>query len=255
MQNQSDNPFLNFLSAKYLAAELFDVSLNESDFVEKAMRIWRSMGNVCLAVHEYEFTVPDSFVVPMPCNTERIEAVTTSNYGSNNSDAYDDDTIFTQIGADVYNYGSYYADALNSSASSFHVRAKQDIHPQGDFVNYELQGTRGSYSLRFNSSAVGSKAFVLYRAIVIGEDSLPFITPKEQEAIAYRVAYEVTQKNAFKGDQLAMNLLGTISQQSDVKMAAAKIPEYVSQNGWDSVLRAMTRHDRKQYGVSFKPVL
>lgn len=250
MQNQEANPFLGFLSSKYLATELFDVALNENDFVEKAMRIWRSMGNVALALHEYEVTIDNTCTVIMPCNMERIEAVTGFSY----QDYGNDDLIFIHDASNAKLYaGQHYADALVSGITAHNI-TKQQVYPKGQYLHYELLGKKGSYKLHFSEDMVGQPIYILYRAIIVGDDGLPLITPKEQEAIAYRVAYEFTQKNAFKGDQLAINLLPIIRQDSDIKMAAAKIPEYVSQNSWDQILRAMVRHDRKQYGYSYKPI-
>jgi len=250
MQNQEANPFLSFLSAKYLVSELFDISMNENDFVEKAMRIWRSMGNIAVALHEYEVIIDNTCKVILPCNFEQMEAVT--NAASCNE--HNDNLIFIHDASNRKLYvGQYYADTLTHRAATYNL-SKQQIHPKGQYIHYELLGSKGSYVAQFDNRLIGHTVYILYRAIIVGDDGLPLITPKEQEAIAYRVAYEMTQKNAFKGDQLAINLLQIIELQSGIKMAAAKIPEYVSQNAWDSILRAMVRHDRKQYGFNYKPV-
>ena len=84
------------------------------------------------------------------------------------------------------------------------------------------------------------------------DDGNPCITRKEADAIAYKIAFIETQKRVFIGDPQASQLLPYIKGESAVKMQAAKIPEYLTQNFLDSLLDAKVSHGRKIFDSSYK---
>ena len=104
----------------------------------------------------------------------------------------------------------------------------------------------------FDEKFVGQSGVCIYRGIVMDKDGNPLLTRKEAEAIAYRMAFLDTQKKAFMRDPVATQMLSYIQNEAGKKMAAAKIPEYISQNQWNRILSTMTRHDRKVFWSSYK---
>ena len=72
-----------------------------------------------------------------------------------------------------------------------------------------------------------------------------------QKAIAYKMAHLKVQKDAFMGKP-GGQMLQYIQAEAGRKMAAAKIPEHVTQNQWNRMLSAMTRHDRKVFWSDYK---
>ena len=66
------------------------------------------------------------------------------------------------------------------------------------------------------------------------------------------MAFYDTQKKVFMNEQGAASKLDYIARESGRKMAAAKIPERMSQNEIDRLLTARTSHDRKVYWSSYK---
>ena len=62
------------------------------------------------------------------------------------------------------------------------------------------------------------------------------------------------QKRIWMKDPGALQIWQALNvpMEAGRKMAAAKIPEYVSQNEWNRILTAMTSHNRKVYYSSYK---
>jgi len=250
-QEQAAKPFYDFMYGKYLLQDLFDTYLHEDDYVERAYNIWRDIGNIATAIHAFEFEIDNSRTVQLPCNVEFIEAVST---GQEWRDQYGDRVILFHAEQIVRPNHSHFADAItNPNAYRVNIDDQQSrLHPKGEFIPYELQGTLGNYTLHFDEDWVGSTGVVIYRGTCVDNDGNPLITRKEAEAIAYKMKFIDTQKKAFMGDQGALNMLEYIKMESGRKMAAAKIPEYVSQNHLNRMLSAMTRHDRKVFWSSYK---
>jgi len=247
-QEQSGHGFYDFMYGKYLLKDFFDITIHEDDYVERAYNIWRDIGNIATAIHAFEFEIGESQTVKLPCNVEFIESVSEGSAGEcpGNVILYHADWNTDP--------NRYLADAITNPNANKLLIDKQDsrLHPEGEFIPYELHGTVGSYSLHFDATRKGLKGVVIYRGICVDDDGNPLLNRKEAEAIAYKMAFIDTQKKAFMGDQAAMNRLQYIKPESGRKMAAAKIPEYISQNQWNRMLSAMTRHDRKVFWSSYK---
>lgn len=246
MQNSATNPLENFMNAKFLMKDLFGISMNDADFIEKAYRGFRKIGNIATATHAINSTVSDC-KVQLPCNVEFIESVSTGKTMLDPKNdivyLYEDEYLPR---ANTY----YYADILTSPSMNKINISRSQLHPTGQFIPYEICGK--NESVKVSDTWEGQKILIIYRGQVLDEDGLPALTPKEVEAIAYYVAFIDTQKKTWMKEPGADKLLAYIKPESEIKLAAAKIPEYVSQNFWDEVLAANTRFDRKQFGSSYK---
>jgi len=251
-QEGASNGFYDFMYSKYLLNDLFDIRLHEDDYVERAYNIFRDIGNIATAVHAFEFAVDNSRKVILPCNVEFIEAVST---GTDWSEVSDQNVILWHSERTI-NPNNFLPDVINNpSVNKILLNDKHsNLHPKGEFMTYELQGTVGHYKLFFPEHYIGSRGVCIYRGMCVDDDGNPLITRKEAEAIAYKLAFLDTQKRFFMGDPRASGQLEYIKMESGRKMAAAKIPEYITQNEFDRMLSAMTRHDRKVFWSSYKPI-
>jgi len=249
-QEQTGNGFYDFMYPKFLLSDLFDIQMQEDDYVERAYNVWRDIGNIATSIHAFEFEIGNDSTVSLPCNTEFVESV---------SSGHDYD-----CGENVILYSAnwstdpnqHLADALVSPNSNIHDMSDQKsrLHAEGVYIPYELKGTVGNYKLSFDSKQIGQKGVCIYRGVCVDSNGNPLLSRKETEAIAYKLAFIHLQKRIFTADPVAAQIM----QQSNLvmeygrKMAAAKIPEYVSQNQWNRMLSAMTSHNRKVYWSSFK---
>jgi hypothetical protein len=249
MQDQAKNPFENFMAGKFLLKSLFGIIMQEEEYIEHAYRTFRKMGNIALATHCIKESVPDDLTIELPCNVEFIEAVSTGDiYLNNGTDVvyYFDGTQNLRPVVNQY----YYPDILNDTYMNKVSLSRSDLHPIGQLVPYELIDCNRKLLLK--EPMRGQSVNIIYRGQILDDEGLPCLSPKEVEAIAYYLAYIMTQKGAFQRDPGAVQLLPMIKQEADVRMAAAKIPEYVNQNFWDKVLSAKTRFDRKVFYNSYK---
>jgi hypothetical protein len=249
-QEEVGGAYYDFMYGKLLLRELFDINRHEHDYLEHAYNIWRDIGNIAKAIHSFEFTVPQDGKVMLPCNMEFIEAVSRGN------------RFFDECGEQVevlvvdkpIGNNQFFADAVirNASQQGSYKTQKSHLHPGGEFVPYELGGSTGNNFLIFDNKFAGDTLVCIYRGIVIDKDGNPLLNRKEAEAIAYRMAFLDTQKKAFMRDPASIQMLSYIKDEAGKKMAAAKIPEHISQNQWNRILSAMTRHDRKVFNSSYK---
>lgn len=251
MQNNAANPFENFLAAKFLLKSLYGITMQEEDYIDWAYRIYRKIGNIATATHCIKEDVPDDLLIDLPCNVEFVEAVSTGDvYMNNTADVvyYFDGT--QNIRPQINQY--YYPDILNSTYMSKISLSRTDLHPIGQLVPYEIIGKNKKILLK--EPMKGQQVNIIYRGQILDDDGLPSLSPKEVEAIATYLAYWNTRKNMFLKDPTAEKLFAVSKQEAELAIAAAKIPEYVSQNFWDQLLSAKTRMDRKVFHNSYKPM-
>jgi hypothetical protein len=248
-QDQAQENFYDFMYGKYLLKRKFGIDSQIDDYVEDAYNVWRDIGNIAAATHGYETVVSADGTVALPCNCEFIESVTTGDY---TKDTDGDLIIWYNTDTLVVNPDSFLADVKLDKAYLLGTIKHGQLHPGGQFVDYELKRHNGNKSLLFADSYVGSKVTVIYRGIIMDDDGNPCLTRKEADAIAHKIAFIETQLQIFKGNTEKINILQMLKSQSDAKMQAAKIPEYLTQNFLDQLLAAATRHDRKVYNSSYK---
>ena len=249
MQNTANNPFYDFRYGQYLLKDYFDISIQDDDYLERAYNIYREINNVATGVHICKFTIGEELKVPMPCNLEYIEAVT--------SEIEDGDGVIVYEAANWDQAGVSYnlmSDVLQYRVRSTFNKQSLQLNPKGQFINYELKGKPGSYYLEFDESEAGKEAYCIYRGIYMDSENNPLLHRKEAEAIAYKLALIDTQKRAFKGDPVASQMLQMLMGESGRKMAAAKIAEHMTQNQIDQLLRAKTSHDRKVFWSSYRTI-
>lgn len=252
-QEQEGGTFYDFMYGKFLLKELFDITKHEDDYIEMAYNVWRDIGNIATATHVFKFVIDSSLRVALPCNVEFIEAVSTGeNWNNNCNSEYYRNFIISDHPGNKY----FLPDSIVAMSTTYGDQKPQtsQLHPQGEFIPYELGGTQGNRHLIFDGKFVGNTGVCIFRGIVIDKDGNPVLNRKEAEGIAYKMAMLDVQKRAFMKDPAALQMLSYIKDEAGRKMAAAKIPEYVTQNTWNSVLSVLTRHDRKVFNSSYKTI-
>lgn len=251
-QDQTQDALYDYMYSKYLMKDLFGITMTNDDFVELSYIVFREIGNIATATHSFELVLDNNLEIDLPCNCEFIESVTT---GSIMKDEYNDFIVFYNLSSTptiTTNDSSFLPDVIDDPRFRRHSLSRSHLHGMGEFLPYELSGSACNKKMTFDRRFIGTNVNIIYRGTLIDDDKNPLITMKIAMAIAYKMAFIQTQKKAFMGDRPSMELLSYIKPEAERKMAAAKIPEYLSQNFWDRVLSAKTRHDRKVFWSSYK---
>jgi len=252
-QDSASNNFYDFMYGKYLLKDLFDIVMNDDDYVERAYNVFRDIGNIATATHAFEFEITDSLEVQLPCNVEFVEAVSS---GTRTVDDYGNELIVWHADWPTPTANYYLADVIqnpNINKRKLNNQASQ-LHPDGEFIPYQLEGTVGNYRLVFTEDKINFKGVCIYRGIVVDQEGNPLLSRKEAEAIAYKLAFINLQKRAFMGDKSIMDMLSYAQNEAGRKMAAAKIAEHMSQNEINRIMSALTSHNRKVYWSSYKSI-
>lgn len=244
--NAAKFPELPFLSAKATAAELYSIQMDEDTFVELGWYAYRDIGNVAVDNYIAKLPVSNTGVAILPENLDIIDSVTTT----------DIPLPTLGDGYTVYDSGIplsrwfFTQTVMNETVRYFDLRQNSTIAP-GELVNYDR--IEKSKILITNELLWGEEVWISYKGVVVDDSCLPMITFKESMAIAARVAFLKVQRDLFMHKPGSAELLGYIKVESGRLMQAAKIPEYINQNEFDSILDAQSSWDRKVYGTSFKP--
>jgi hypothetical protein len=245
-QEQSAIPFYDFMYPKLLLKDLYDIDIQPDDYLERAYNVFRAIGNIATGVYTYNFTIDDTLKVQLPCNLEFIESVSTDE-----NQLMKGEELLLYTSNENISPNAYLADITNNeSLRRINIPQSSNLHPTGRFLPYNL----GGKNLIFSPEQSGTRGICIYRGILVDDHDNPLLFRKEAEAIAAQLAFIDTQKKMFMRDPSAAGILGYIKPEAARLMAAAKIPEYVTQNQWDRVLAAKTRHDRKIFNSTFKPL-
>jgi hypothetical protein len=250
MEQGAQSKLVDFFYPMYLVKDDYDINIAEEDYLERAYRIFREIGNVTSVRHSFEGVIGPDGTMQLPCNLEFIEAVST---GVHLYDSFDD-TIFVSYYHTDQNYPQQNAEVRNIVAdSSFgHRRRDSQGYPLGEFIPYTIVGS--NEALQFKKESAGETVVVIYKGILTDAAGNPLINIKEAEAISSKLALRHFTKRAMMGDTAAVNMLPLLKGETARLMAAAKIPEYITQNFIDAMLTAKTRHDRKVFWSSYKTI-
>ena len=240
-------PFYDFMYSKYLLKDLYDIDMQPDDYVERAYNVFRAIGNIATAIYSFKFTIDSTGCIDLPCNVEFIEAVSTG------QDNLSESTGLTMLYSNEnISPNGFMADIILDKANKISVPQTSILHATGNFIPYQLMGKPGHYKLKFGAEYVNSQCVCIYRGILVDCDDNPLLFRKEAEAIAAQLAFLDTQKKVFMRDPNAMPVLAYIKAEANRMMAAAKVPEYITQNQWNRVFSALTSHNRKVYHSSYK---
>ena len=223
--------------AHFLANELYGVNISQDKFEELALIAHHQIGNkVCRTYRFFGAVDPQTLSIELPCNFTHLISVTC---------AMEDWEHVTNKhwNGDI---DSAYIEHYIENSKLF----MDPLYQPGKFLNYEKVGNTLYFDRPYG--LVG----ILYKGEVVNDDGLPDVNDKEAEAIAAYVAYTQMYKEGLKTrNTVSVNLAMNLEKQWNTLRAAARTPEYISQNEMDQILDAKTNWNRKQFRKTYKPIL
>lgn len=227
----------NFYSAMYRAHLLYDAAYNsEDDFAEVGLIAWERIGNKHTRLYHTTLDIdPDTLSAQLPCNCDIIEAVTLDWEDWNN------------VSPDWHNGD------INSLMTEHYIEARKGamnpLYTHGRFAKFERVGD----TLYFDKNY--GHVHLLFKGIILDENELPMLTPKEVDAIAVFTAYMNKFKEAIKtNNKDLMQVALKLEQMWITAIDRARTPEYIDQNTMDEILNVKASYNRKLYGKSYKPI-
>ena len=213
---------------------LYGLTIQEDECEEIALSGWNLIGNKRMRIYRYKTTVDNCKKgVQLPCNVDRIEAVTT------NFEEWAYSTNDTPNG----NIRSAYIESYIEHRKAF----KDPLYASGKFIKYERVGNMLYFDKPYG------EINILYRGEMLDEQGLPEITDKEATALATYCAYIIKYKEGLQTNNAnIIQLAEDLRRKWLVQCDQARAGYYLSQNELDQILDARTNWNRKQYGKSLK---
>jgi len=239
MNNSAQYPKYNFTNAKSMMDLFYELDIQRDDFSELAYFAWKDIGNKYGSTHIYTGVVGVDNKLVIPDNVEYIESV---NYPYYFSDFLINNSIF------IYVNGSRILTNKDEEWNTYIDGSKRDV--RGGNISYELESDNVISFPQGNFA--GRKISVLYHGLLVDEDCDPLLYYKEVKAIAHWVAFLIHKKRASGGNVIAANMLPQVVKDAEKAMAAARIPEELTQNELDQIMNVRTSMDRKVYNSNYK---
>lgn len=219
-----------------LLETLYGINLQEEDYEEIALVGWNLIGNKRSKLYRYSTCLqPCQDSVELPCNCDILEAVTCD---------WED---FQHVDNDspVERYGSFETEQYIERYKRF----QEPLYPRGKFINYERVGD----TLYITKNHPGGKINILYRGLVLDDNSLPEISDKEAMALATYCAWVIKFKEGLMTNNSGIvQMANVLKQQWNVQCDQARTDSEWTQNNYDEILDVKTNWDRKLQGKSYK---
>ena len=240
MELEAKKRHIRFFTALASMKSKWDIYTDEDDFLEIAYPIWREIGNIASEDNNFEVKVPTDGIVQLPDNCEFVSSVKTF--------AFRDVDGFNESGnAYSYNSNGILLDVSpnKSNLSQQSAAGASENYNSGDDVNW----TNGNGFIRVTSgNMVDKSVHIYYKSIYTDEDGLPFLDDKELKALTYNVALVLAERDLFRKIPGADVQVKYLKPLADVHMAAAKIPEKISDDALNRVLDAKIKRNFKTLG-------
>ena len=215
----------------------YKLDIDEDDAIDIGLIAWNKIGNRKYRLYRYRGKVdPETGEVKLPCNCpeDGIEAVT-----------YDfEDWQYTNNlrprGDLESNFVEHYIEANKRFNDSFYMPGKYVKYDKGPGVIYVHE------RIPFVN--------ILYKGQIVNDDGLPYLTPKEQEAIACYIAYtNKFTKGLVSNNQNTLQVAQLLEQRWLKLCDAARVTK-LNQNDMNEILDAKSNWNRKIFGKSYKPI-
>jgi len=240
MENVSKYPKYDFLNAKAMMEELYDMRIPEDKFLEKAYYAWKELPDRHSDYHVFIEDVNTKNRINLPENVDYILNVTYANYFFYNM--FGDASIF------LYRNGSRLVYPSSEEWSHYRLdKSKKDNFRQN--ITYNLHDGYIDFP---QGELNGSQIAVLYRGLIVNDDCDPLLYYREIKAIADRVAFYQTRIDVRNNVPGAAELLQYLESSSNRTILRAGIPENVTDNQWDQYLNVSTSFDRKMHNRNYK---
>ncbi len=228
---------MNEFHEAYSQADLlYDLDISPETFEELGLIAWNKINNKQYRLYKYVAEIDKtSLTVELPCNCDEIEAVTYSfedwNYTTN----------FTVNGDYQSQFIEQYIEGRKLYSSPFYI--------SGKYAKYQRVGDTLYFDKDYGS------VMILYKGVVLDDDGLPYLNPKEVDAIACYCAMTQKFKQGWKLNNQGMLQEAQLLEQRWQKLCdEARIPMYISQNEMNQILDAKSNWNRKLFNKSYKPI-
>jgi len=238
LENHAEFPKYKVWTALAMIEDLFGLDIPKTRFEEYAEYAFKEIGTN-IALIKTEGTILEGGYIKLPCDARIIKAVSMDliTFSKWNAINIGQDNLKSIDG--FY----YYQDASRSTAL-----------PQGNYVTYNFIDSdtiQIDPSLYNGDSLVGDYAYVLMYADYMDEEGWPMVTHKQALAIAWYCAFLHSQRELFRGIEMKVPF-EYVQKEAFRKLAAAKVPEYISDNEMDQILNAKFSFNRKRYNTDYK---
>lgn len=243
MELEAKKRDIPFLTAMASLKSKWDLYVEEEDYIELAYPIWRSIGNIATDNHSFSVTVPIDGVIQIPVGCEFIKSVSTTTFKSSNGES--NSAYNTR-----HNSGGEYSEVTPDKSSLSHTSAakQSEDYTNGERVNWTNEGD----VIRITSpNMVNQKVSIIYKGIAVDTDGLPLLNDKELEAVLYNVAVILAERDLFRKVPGAVDLVKYLKPEANRTLAAAKIPEKITDDALDKALDIKTSRDFKRFGIKF----
>lgn len=243
MESVSFQASLPFKTPLAVLNSRFGITMNEEDYLELAYPIYKSIGSLGATSKIVSATILEDNTVKLPEDYVYLKSVVLPFKGiESRSD-----------GRDVKYSGK--GKVIDSVSDLGHPDSNRNYIESGDHVDgyplaYEFQS---KYTIKIVSTKAANKSvMIVYGTYLLDDEGLPFLTDKEIEALLYTIALQYTEKQVFKKIPGAIEMLQYLSPLSMRALAAARIPEALTENEIDAILEVKSSWDRKTYGKRYK---
>lgn len=216
----------------------YGVNIEDEDAIDIALIGWKKIGNQNYRLYRFRGEVnPQNGEVLLPCNcdADQLEAVT-----------YDfEDWQYTdnlKLNGDRYSaFAEHYIEGHKHFTDQFYMGGK--------FVHYD-KGDHKIYVHNHHAKFVN----ILYKGPEVDEDGLPYLTPKEAEALAAYVAMTIKFKEGWQTNNQQTLQMAQLLEQKWLKLCSQAKVRYLNQNDMNEILDAKSSWNRHLFGKSQKPI-
>lgn len=238
MENKSKYPEYTFFHAKAMMDNLYDLAIQEDDFIEKAFMVWQDIGNKFSNAHVIIGTVGPDNKLELPNNVDYIQAVT----WPRNFQNYNFSNVLVFLnGSLLYNKSNIEWDSYKYDSSL--------MSRYGDYITFRLED---GYITFDSADFAGKDVAVLYHGLIVDNECNPKLYYTDVKAIAYNVAYMIMRGRVMQGDKNLAAMLQLIKQEADYSLTEARMPQIITDNEWDQILNIKTSFNRKYYNRAYK---
>jgi hypothetical protein len=225
-----------FHAAYSQANLLYGLDISPETFEEIGLIAWDKIGNKQYRLYRYVADIDkQTLSIELPCNCDEVEAVTYSfedwNYTTN-----------TTVNGD---YQSQFIEQYIEGRKLY----EHPFYISGKYAKYEKVGD----TLYFDKDY--GRVMILYKGFVLDDVGLPYLNPKEVDAIACYCAMTQKFKEGWSLNNQGMLQEAQLLEQRWQKLCdEARIPMYISQNEMNQILDAKSSWNRKLFNKSYKPI-
>jgi len=217
---------------------MYGLSIDEYDYLDIAVDSLRDIRNFGTTEHVAYITVREDGKIPLPCNLDIIDALTTEHMGRkayNTRKEYDVDGM---VGTDTY----YTCWGIMDNLGHTWQPGLGGFKGKG-YISYRLEGR----FLIVDKHHAGTRVALAYTGIIVDLEGFPVITRKQANALAAIAAKTLMIKGANKGEKGAASMIEFYTGLAGRLKQAASIPEDITDNEVDELFNAQTTFNRKTY--------